>query len=302
MRTSTLSAVLAVSALALTACTAPDATALPPTQPTTTWAATAPPTTSPASPPPTTSAPPASPVDPPAVVLPPAHAGFDYQIGGPYPPAEGVSVVTRDHQAPPAPGRYSICYLNAFQVQPGAEAEWDADLLLRDAAGQVVYDRDWDEALLDIRTTDKRDRIARKVGDWIDGCAAKGYRAVEPDNYDSYTRAPQGLLTSEQAKALHTLLSARAHAKGLAIGQKNTVELAGDRQAVGVDFAIAEECGQHEECGEYVEAFGDRVLVIEYTDEGLATACAGWGTRLSIVRRDVNVLPADNPAHVRRTC
>nr|BFE52173.1 hypothetical protein GCM10017745_56000 [Saccharothrix mutabilis subsp. capreolus] len=131
----------------------------------------------------------------PAVVLPPAHAGFDYQIGGPYPPAADVRVVTRDHEVAPAPGLYNICYVNAFQVQPGAEAEWDADLLLRDADGEVVYDGDWGEALLDLRTADKRARVADKVGGWIDGCAAKGYQAVEPDNYDSYTRAPEGLLT-----------------------------------------------------------------------------------------------------------
>lgn len=262
MRLLTLSAVV----LALTACAAPAAKAVP------------------------------------AVTLPPTHAGFDYQIGGPYPPAADVRVVTRDHEVAPAPGRYNICYVNAFQVQPGAEAEWDADLLLRDADGEVVYDGDWGEALLDIRTADKRARIADKVGGWIDGCAAKRYQAVEPDNYDSYTRAPEGLLTPEHAKALHTLLSARAHGRGLAIAQKNTVELAGDREAVGVDFAVAEECGQYEECGDYVAAFGDHVIVIEYTDEGLAAACAGWGGRLSVVLRDLDVLPADDPAHVRRTC
>ncbi|MFE9329243.1 hypothetical protein [Streptomyces sp. NPDC006925] len=33
------------------------------------------------------------------ITLPPAHAGFDYQIGGPYAPPEGVGVVSRDAQA-----------------------------------------------------------------------------------------------------------------------------------------------------------------------------------------------------------
>nr|BFE52174.1 hypothetical protein GCM10017745_56010 [Saccharothrix mutabilis subsp. capreolus] len=79
------------------------------------------------------------------------------------------------------------------------------------------------------------------------------------------------------------------------------MELAGDREAVGVDFAVAEECGQYEECGDYVAAFGDHVIVIEYTEDGLAAACAGWGGRLSVVLRDLDVLPADDPAHVRRT-
>ncbi|GAB3898943.1 hypothetical protein GCM10029964_084170 [Kibdelosporangium lantanae] len=56
-----------------------------------------------------------------AVAAPPAHATFDYQIGGAYGPPSGVRVVTRDHTAAPAAGLYNICYVNAFQAQPGAE-------------------------------------------------------------------------------------------------------------------------------------------------------------------------------------
>jgi hypothetical protein len=36
---------------------------------------------------------------------PPAHAGFDYQIGGAYTPPAGVEVVSRDHATLPAPRR-----------------------------------------------------------------------------------------------------------------------------------------------------------------------------------------------------
>ncbi|HET6737466.1 MAG TPA: endo alpha-1,4 polygalactosaminidase, partial [Kribbella sp.] len=202
-----------------------------------------------------------------AVTLPPTHAKFDYQIGGAYTPPAGVQVVTRDRTAAPAAGLYNICYVNAFQVQPGEQGDWAADLLLRDAAGNLVIDEDWGEPLLDLRTADKRSRIAAKVNGWIDGCATKGYQAIEPDNYDSYTRS-KNLLTPDQAKAFHTVIATHAHAKNLAIGQKNTVELAGDRQAVGLDFAVAEECGQYDECGDYVDAFGNNVIVIEYTDKG----------------------------------
>ncbi|MEK8174212.1 hypothetical protein NKH77_50260 [Streptomyces sp. M19] len=58
----------------------------------------------------------------------------------PYTPPEGVSVVTRAHEESPADGLYNICYVNAFQTQPGAEGEWDSDLLLKDDNGDVVYD------------------------------------------------------------------------------------------------------------------------------------------------------------------
>ena len=233
--------------------------------------------------------------------LPPTHAGFDYQIGGAYAPPAGVTAVSRDHEASPASGLYNICYVNAFQVQPGAEDEWDADLLLRDGNGDVVYDDDWGEAMLDLRTAEKRQRAAAKVNGWIDGCAGKGFQAVEPDNYDSYTRS-QGLLSASDAEAYISLLSAHAHNRGLAIAQKNTLDLAGDHLRTGLDFAIVEECGAWDECGDFTDAFGNNVIVIEYTSRGLAKACSDWGDRLSIVQRDVEVSTAGSSGYVRRVC
>jgi hypothetical protein len=235
-----------------------------------------------------------------AVELPPLHAGFDYQIGGAYPPPAGVRIVSRDRAASPAPGLYNICYVNAFQTQPDERKQWPADLLLRDAHGKVVVDEDWGEALLDIRTPAKRKRVAARVNRWIDGCADKGFDAIEPDNYDSYTRS-RHLLTADDATAFITLLSAHAHARHLAIGQKNTVELAGLRARTGLDFAVAEECGEYDECGTYAKAFHDRVVVIEYTDSGLRKARSGFGGRLSIVRRDVLVSTPGSADYVRRT-
>lgn len=236
-----------------------------------------------------------------AVTPPPTHAGFDYQIGGAYTPPAGVKVVTRDHTASPAAGLYNICYVNAFQAQPGAEGEWAPDLLLRDSAGKVVYDKDWGEALLDISTDAKRERIADKIGVLIDSCRDKGFQAVEPDNYDSYTRSGKRL-TANHAQAFIKLLSARAHADNLAIAQKNTSQLAGNRTANGLDFAVAEECGQYDECGDYTSAFGNNVIVIEYKDAGRSTACNKWGTTLSIVQRDLDVSPAGSSGYVRKTC
>lgn len=232
---------------------------------------------------------------------PPAGAAFDYQIGGAYDPPEGVKVVTRDHGTAPAKGLYNICYVNAFQAQPGAEGEWDDDLLLRDASGNVVMDGDWGEALLDVGTAGKRTRIAAKVDSWIDECAAKGYQAVEPDNFDSFTRS-DGLLTDADAQDYIKLLSAHAHEKGLAIAQKNTSELSARHTQNGLDFAVAEECGEQHNCGEFTAAFGDHVIVIEYTAEGLSYACGHW-PRLSIVRRDHDVVtPDDAENYVRETC
>ncbi|RII20877.1 hypothetical protein DSC45_02005 [Streptomyces sp. YIM 130001] len=236
-----------------------------------------------------------------AVTLPPSHVGFDYQIGGAYSPPSGVQVVSRDHGAAPASGQYNICYINAFQAQPGAEGEWDDDLLLRDGNGDVVYDGDWGEAVLDIRTADKRRRIAAKVGEWINSCADKGFQAIEPDNYDTFTRFPE-FLTADQAKAFASLLSGRAHDRGLAIAQKNTAELADVGKETGLDFAVVEECGANDECDDFTAEYGDNVVVVEYSADGLRTACTTWGDELSIVRRDVDVSPEGSSGYLRETC
>ncbi|MFE3825278.1 endo alpha-1,4 polygalactosaminidase [Streptomyces sp. NPDC059092] len=236
-----------------------------------------------------------------AVTLPPAHAGFDYQIGGAYTPPAGVSVVSRDREASPAAGAYNICYVNAFQVQPSELNQWDADLLLRDSAGNVIIDEEWDEAILDVSTAAKRDRIANKVNGWIDGCAAKGFQAIEPDNYDSYDRS-RGKFGTDAAMAFITKLSAHAHSKGLAIAQKNTADLAEYRSTTGLDFAIAEECGEWNECGSFTEHFGNNVIVIEYSSKGLSTACKGFKDKLSIVRRDMDVSPIGSSGYLRQTC
>ncbi|MEU6948686.1 endo alpha-1,4 polygalactosaminidase [Streptomyces sp. NPDC046316] len=239
-----------------------------------------------------------------AVVPPEPHVGFDYQIGGPYPPPPGVGAVSRDRTAKPADGLYNICYVNAFQAQPDATDWWEEnhpDLLLRTAAGDPVVDQDWDEALFDVSTPAKRERLAGIVGAWIDGCATDGYQAVEADNLDSYERS-QGRLTPQHDLAFARLLVARAHAAGLAIGQKNAADLAQEGRKLGFDFAVAEECGQYDECEAYATAFDNRVLVIEYEPEGLTRACARWGETLSIVLRDTDVRPAGRTGYVRATC
>lgn len=238
------------------------------------------------------------------VELPEPGIAFDYQIGGAYPPPDGVRAVSRDRTAKPAPSVYNICYVNAFQAQPDAEGWWQdrhPDLLLRDADGKPVVDEDWDEALLDISTAAKRERLAKIVGEWIDGCAEAGFQAVEADNLDSHERS-DGLLTAADDLAFGKLLAARAHAAGLAIGQKNAAGLTRQGRDLGFDFAVAEECGQYDECGAYADVYDDRVFVIEYRSDGLDTACEEWGDRLSVVLRDLDVVAAGEGGYRRRTC
>ncbi|KPC83974.1 MULTISPECIES: endo alpha-1,4 polygalactosaminidase [Streptomyces] len=241
------------------------------------------------------------------VLLPTAGMKFDYQIGGGYTPPDGVRAVSRDREDEPAPGQYNVCYVNAFQTQPGALDWWQdthPDLLLRDGDGELIIDEGWDEALLDTSTAARRTQLAEIVGEWIAGCAENGFQAVEPDNLDSFERS-KGKLTQEHNAAFATALAARAHSEGLAIGQKNTTDLLDRHTEIGFDFAVTEECAQFDECGAYADAYDDRVFAIEYEGEGevgFDESCSAWGDRISLVQRDLDVLPAGEKGYVFRTC
>jgi hypothetical protein len=235
--------------------------------------------------------------------------GFDYQIGGAYPPASGVAIVDRDRTAPAVPGRYNICYTNAFQTQPEENAWWQAHhptVLLRDRHGTLVEDEDWPgERLLDPSTAAKRSELAAVLDGWFADCAARGYQAVEPDNLDSWTRS-HDLLTQADAVAYARLLVRAAHRHGLAIAQKNTVELSGiGKSDIGFDFAIAEECSVYDECDAYLHAYGSEVFEIEYTDNDPAAyhqACTDHGGRITVILRDRDVVAAGQGGYHNESC
>ncbi|MBM7463526.1 endo alpha-1,4 polygalactosaminidase [Microbacterium dextranolyticum] len=237
------------------------------------------------------------------VTLPPAGAGFDYQLGGAYAPPPGVTVVARDRTAPPAAGTYGICYVNAFQTQPGEASSWPFDLLLTDASSHPVVDPGWpDEVIVDSR---KSDRVAAVVTPWIHGCADAGYRAVEFDNLDTYTRTG-GTLTRDDNLRLARLLVTAAHRAGLAAAQKNAAEdapLLHDQ--AGFDFAVAEECAAHDECAAYTDVYGAHVLAIEYPDTldaPLAEVCARADRPASLILRDRMLVAPGTPGYRYETC
>lgn len=231
----------------------------------------------------------------------PVGAGVDYQLGGASPVPARVGVVARDRTDPPA-GDYAVCYVNGFQTQPDANDTWlreHPDLVLHDAAGEPVVDEDWGELLLDTRPA-ARDGLVAVLTPWVQGCADAGYDGVELDNLDSWTRS-DGLLSADDAVATLAAVADVAHAAGLAVGQKNAVELAPRLAGSVADFAVVEECGRYDECAGYADAYDDRVLVIEYTTAGLAAACRGWA-RVRPVLRDLDLVPAGAEGYVRREC
>ena len=238
-----------------------------------------------------------------AFKLPPANAPFDYQIGGAYTPPTGVMVISRDREAPIAKGLYNICYVNAFQTQPQDESWWDSNhpsLLLRDSSGKPVIDPDWDEILLDTSTAEKRAGLMEVVGPWIQGCKDAGYDAIEFDNLDTYSRSGSRLSESNNI-AFMALLSQKTHDLGMASGQKNSAELVSKKAQMGTDFAVVEECGTYDECGDFTAGYGNYVFIIEYVKKSFDADCAEFPD-LSVVYRDLNVSPAGSNSYIFDGC
>jgi hypothetical protein len=166
-----------------------------------------------------------------------------------------------------------------------------------------VRDPGWpEEVLLDLRGAERRRELEKIATTWFRQCARDGFDAVEPDNLDSFTRS-RGLLTQRQAAAMGKRLVRAAHGMGLAIAQKNTVEI--DGRKAGFDFAVAEECEVYRECGTYLRRHPGRVIEVEYTDNGrsaYARACKQRAGRHPIMLRDRDVLPRGERGHVHRHC
>ncbi|MGQ2910514.1 endo alpha-1,4 polygalactosaminidase [Aeromicrobium sp.] len=235
----------------------------------------------------------------------PSGAVVDYQLGGAYRPASDVTVVVRDRTEAPDASRYSICYVNAFQTQPGSLSWWKQrhPTLLLKRKGALVRDPGWpDEVLLDQRTAAKRAELTAVVAGWFRSCAKAGYDAIEADNLDAWTRS-RGLLTKAQTVSTARALVKAAHTAGLAIAQKNTPEV--DGRALGFDFAVAEECEVYRECGAYTGAYGGAVVEIEYTDNGRSAytrACKARAGDHPILLRDRDVVPRGTRGYVFRHC
>ena len=247
---------------------------------------------------------------------PPVNAKFDYQIGGEYPLPLGVGVVARDWFNGSADAvAYSICYVNAFQTQsdedgvdrPDEQSNWPTGLVLE----ELGDDPNWGgEYLVDLSSAAKRVQAADWVQPMIQTCADKGFKAVEYDNLDSWTRMDGTPVEDEvpfgkaQAIAYAELLTDRAHALGLAVAQKNGLDLnrRQSRERIGFDFAIAEECGRFSECQDYRPLFGNRVIVIEYRRRDFRRACKAVGNKMSVVLRDVNVTRPGSRSYQYAAC
>lgn len=232
----------------------------------------------------------------------------DYQVGVTYDPAPGVNLVVRTATAFPEHGLYNVCAVNAFQTQRADVDFWlsnNRDLLLWDASGAPLADPDAPgEYILDISTSAKRGRIAEIQTRELRACVARGFQAVELDNLDSYTRSG-GAFDLGAASAFAALLTAKAHALGMPIGQKNTPELgwAGSDE-IGFDFAVAEDCIADQNCSAFTDVYGTRVIGLEYTDRtaDFALVCNDPRRPSSTLLRDRALSGPGTPGYTAERC
>lgn len=157
-----------------------------------------------------------------------------------------------------AEGRHVLCYLDAGSWEPYRP---DAARFPARVLGKAV--EGWeDERWLDIRKLAVLKPLMRAR---LDRCAAKGFDGVEYDWIDGYVQDTGFPLTRADQLRYDRWLAKAAHARGLAVAQKNGPGLVSDLVDTW-DMAVVEECFQYRECGRYrpyVEA-GKPVFVVEY--------------------------------------
>lgn len=184
-----------------------------------------------------------------------------------------------------ARGGYAICYFNA-----GAFEQWRSDAA---RYPQVLLGRPlhgWaGERWVDIRRLDLLMPILEAR---MDACASKGFDAIDPDNVDGWANQTGFALTQQHSIALVQAMARAAHARGLAMGLKNAVEII-PQVANDVDFGVNEECVQLGECGAYLQLLnqGKAVFHVEYTGT-LSQVCAARNPRMSTLIKDTRLGPA----------
>ena len=151
---------------------------------------------------------------------------------------------------------------------------------------------DWPgERYLDVRAQDALLPIMR---DRMAACRAKGFRAVDADNVDSYESDGHGLSAHARRRpALRARLAKEAHRQGLAYGLKNAPGLVRDLKGT-VDFAVVEECFEQGGCGAFqpLIAAGRRCSRSSTRGRRAASAPRRVKRALSAILRDLRARPS----------
>jgi uncharacterized protein (TIGR01370 family) len=168
-----------------------------------------------------------------------------------------------------AAGKKVICY-----VSVGSWEDWRPDAADFPAA---VIGKDYPgwpgEKFVDIRSDALRSVMAKR----LDGCKAKGFDAVEPDNMDVFEASSGFPLTRADGVNYALWLASQSHQRGMAIVQKNASSIVKDIHA-SYDGALTEDCYAGGWCADmqpYLDA-NRPVFACEYDSSVFAAACA-WG-------------------------
>lgn len=204
---------------------------------------------------------------------PPPGASFQIQFTGEIDTSLDVDVYFLDLFETPAglvaelqaQGRRAVCYFSAGSWEdwrPDA-ADFPASVIGKDYAG-------WPgERWLDAGALGA---LASIMTARLDLCAAKGFDGADPDNVDGTYNDTGFEITVEEQLAYNRWLAAEAHTRGLAIGLKNTPELAAVL-APEFDWMLTESCFAQDWCADtapFLDA-GKPVFAIDYVEEGVAT-------------------------------
>jgi hypothetical protein len=161
------------------------------------------------------------------------------------------STVTTLH----ADGRHVVCYIDA-----GSWENWRPDAAQYPGSVKGRALAGWPgERWLDIRRIDVLGPI---LASRMDQCQAKGFDGVEFDNVDGYSNRTGFPLTASDQLTFDRWLATQAHDRDLAVGLKNTLDLA-DQLEADFDFSILEQCYQYRECSLVQPFIADHKSVID---------------------------------------
>jgi len=179
-------------------------------------------------------------------------------------------------------GRIVICYFSA-----GTWEDWrsDAKLYPKAAIGKPLAE--WPgERWLDYRHPQVRTVLAAR----LDLARDKGCDGVDPDNVDGYANRNGLALTRSEQLLFNRWLAEQAHARDLAVGLKNAIELL-DELHDAFDFAVNESCYRYSECAVYqlMRSQGKPVFIAEYRpySRTLCRQARQAGYQLQFFRRNL---------------
>ena len=197
------------------------------------------------------------------------------------------------------------------RTRPGSTAPTSATTGRRSLVlSELGDDPHWGgEYLVDIRNARKRGRAADWVDQMIEGCASKGFEAVEYDNLDSWTRFDGTPLADDvpfgkpEALAYARLLTERAHAprpRGRPEEHRRHHPRAVRPRRVRLrDRRGVLSLRRVQPLPQRLRQPGDRDRV---PARGLRKACRTVGDKISVVLRDRLVTKPGSPRYVYDAC